>query len=127
MLAVVPMALTLSFLPMAAAEVVFGAYALLGVRDEDPGFIGSVILVALVTVWSLIQYWILAVATAKRRPYHFGLGFWLAAVGSTALMATFGEGGLFGLPAAIGAAHFIAIQLLWRRREAKADLLEPNP
>jgi len=70
-------------------------------------------------IWSLIQFWILAVATSKRNQYRFGLGFWLAAVGTMTLMATLGKVALFGLPAVIGAIHFIAIQLRWRRREAR--------
>ncbi|MBN9476337.1 MAG: hypothetical protein ABS43_20565 [Bordetella sp. SCN 67-23] len=121
LLALVPTMLLLPLLPIVATSVVLGVYTLFGAGDEDPRSVAILVLTAVAATWSLIQYWILAVATAKGCQYRFGFSFWLAAIGSTALMVTFREGGLFGLPTAIGAVHFTAIQLLWRRREAMAQ------
>ncbi|MPS30530.1 MAG: hypothetical protein E2576_14460 [Alcaligenaceae bacterium] len=126
-LALAPMALLAPLLVIAAIAattamlsvgVMVGSEA--GVDDEDLRLALLAVLAIVATTWSLIQYWILAVATSKRNPYRFGLGFWLAAVSTMTLMATLGKVGLFGLPAVLGAIHFIAIQVRWRQREARA-------
>lgn len=123
-LALVPMALLAPLLVIAATTAMLSVGAMVGseagVDDEDLRLALLAILAIVATTWSLIQYWILAVATSKRNPYRFGLGFWLAAVSTMTLMATLGKVGLFGLPAVIGAIHFIAIQVRWRQREARA-------
>ena len=103
LLGLVPMTLALAFLPITIFSIA-----------SEFGTLFA--LIAMVTVWSLVQYWVLAVATAKRHPYRFDAAFWLAAIGSLVLMVSLGKGGLFGLPAAVGAAHFSLVQLLWRRR-----------
>ncbi|MEK7947050.1 hypothetical protein WKR98_20025 [Pigmentiphaga sp. YJ18] len=121
LLALAPMLLLAHLLAIAVAAAMFNVEAAAGsgagVDDEDLRLAFLAILAFVVTIWSLIQYWILAVATSKRNLYRFGLGFWLAVVGTMALTVSLGKIALFGLPVVIGAIHFIAIQVRWRRRE----------
>ncbi|MGO1068151.1 hypothetical protein [Lysobacter sp. CA199] len=75
----------------------------------------------------LFEFLRLIIRTLREQPYRFGAWFWvaLAVAGFAAYLVLFTDGFAWPVavalvaPAALVAAHFIVLQLLWRKRSAQ--------